>query len=327
MRPRRSFFQDPHFKPVAILAGCLVILTLADGGLGRVLSLATTYTALESFGTFGLVALGLGMTMMIREFDLSVVGMFSLAGCIAVLTGGLSPVLGVICAMTVGVLAGAAQGLLMVRLRLGSIGITLGGLLILAGVAYVLSENRSIPYENMGVALDMNRRFAGVFSIRSLLTVAIFIVAGLLIAATRIGRDIIAIGSNRRAAIIGGVNVDGLIIAIFAFSGATTALSGALLSYSLASAAPTGLTDVIVPAVAAAILGGVSLGGGTGRPMGIAVGVLALGMLRAGFNALGAPPFVNDISMGSILMLVAITDGAWSWRRLSQFRRWLSARN
>jgi ribose/xylose/arabinose/galactoside ABC-type transport system permease subunit len=85
------------------------------------------------------------------------------------------------------------------------------------------------------------------------------------------------------------------------------------------------LTDVIVPAVAAAILGGVSLGGATGRPLGIAVGVIALGMLRAGFNALGTPPFINDISMGIILLLVAVTDGAWSWRRLSQFRRWLAA--
>lgn len=212
----------------------------------------------------------------------------------------------------------------MVRLRLGSIGITLGGLLIFAGVAYVLTENRSIPYENIGVALEMNRRFASIFSIRSLLTLVIFILAGVVIAMTRIGRDIIAIGSNRRAAIIGGVNVDGLIIAVFAFSGATTALSGALLSYSLASAAPTGLTDVIVPAVAAAILGGVSLGGGTGRPLGIAVGALVLGMLRAGFNALGAPPFVNDISMGPILILVAITDGAWFLRRLSQLRRWVA---
>ena len=61
--------------------------------------------------------------------------------------------------------------------------------------------------------------------------------------------------------------------------------------------------------------------------MGIAVGVLVLAMLRAGFNALGTPPFVNDISMGIILLLVAITDGAWSWRRLSQFRRWLAARD
>ena len=324
MSRRPSFINDPHFKPLAIFCGCFLLLNLADAGHGRVFSPATAYTALESFGTFGLVALGLGMTMMIREFDLSVVGMFSLAGCVAVLTGGSSPVLGVICAMTVGLLAGVAQGLLMVRLRLGSIGITLGGLLIFAGVAYVLTENRSIPYENIGVALEMNRRFASIFSIRSLLTLVIFILAGVVIAMTRIGRDIIAIGSNRRAAIIGGVNVDGLIIAVFAFSGATTALSGALLSYSLASAAPTGLTDVIVPAVAAAILGGVSLGGGTGRPLGIAVGALVLGMLRAGFNALGAPPFVNDISMGPILILVAITDGAWFLRRLSQLRRWVA---
>src|SRR5262249_56271341 len=120
------------------------------------------------------------------------------------------------------------------------------------------------------------------------------------------GRASAGVGSDRRAAMTAGVGVDALIIGIFAFSGSCAALSGALLSYSLASASPSGLSDVIVPAAAAAILGGVSLAGGTGRPLGIAMGVLSLAVLRAGFNAIGPPPSVNAIALGAILLILAV---------------------
>ena len=86
---------------------------------------------------------------------------------------------------------------------------------------------------------------------------------------------------------------------------------------ALATAAASGLSDVIPPAAAAAILGGVSLAGGTGRPLGIALGVLTLGLLRAGLNALGAPPFINDIALGAILLAVGVLDGPEIARRLA----------
>ena len=185
-----------------------------------------------------------------------------------------------------------------------------------AGVAYVVTENRALPYENMQVALGLSAPIGGIFSIRSLVALAIFAAAALVIGLTRYGRDIIAIGSDRRGAMTAGVNVNVLVIGIFGFSGFCAALSGALLSYSLASASPAGLSDVIVPAAAAAILGGVSLAGGTGRPLGIAVGVLSLAVLRAGFNAVGAPPYVNGVAMGAILLIVAVLDGPYLARRL-----------
>jgi ribose/xylose/arabinose/galactoside ABC-type transport system permease subunit len=118
-----------------------------------------------------------------------------------------------------------------------------------------------------------------------------------------------------------GVNVHALIVGIFGFSGMMAALSGALLSFSLASASPSGLSDVIVPAAAAAILGGVSLAGGTGRPLGIAAGVLTLGVIHAGLNAIGVPPYVDEVTMGAILLLVAIADGPYLLRRLRQTAR------
>jgi ribose/xylose/arabinose/galactoside ABC-type transport system permease subunit len=261
-----------------------------------------------------------------REFDLSVVGVFSVAGCIAVLTGGNNPWLGLAIALAVGVACGLVQGCLIVWLRLGSIGVTLGGMLVTSGIAYVISENRTLPYDNMPVAMTLTQPIAAVFSIRSLLTLAAFIVAALAIGVTRIGRDIIAIGSARRAAMTAGVNVDGIIVGVFVFSAAAAALDGVLVAYSLASASPAGLSDVIVPAATAAILGGVSLSGGTGRPLGIAIGMLVLGVLHAGFNALGAPPYVNEIAMGAVLLAVAIADGPQLMRRVRMAGRLINRR-
>jgi ribose/xylose/arabinose/galactoside ABC-type transport system permease subunit len=321
-----ALLRGDHARPIVILVLVVVLFSGLDAGQGRFLAGATAFSAFETFGDTGLIALGLGLTMMMREFDLSVVGVFSLAGCIAVLTGGHNPWLGLAIALAVGVASGLVQGCLIVWLRLGSIGVTLGGMLVTSGIAYVISQSRTLPYDNMSVAMTLTQPIAVVFSIRSLLTLAAFIIAALVIGVTRIGRDIIAIGSERRAAMTAGVNVDGTIVGVFVFSAAAAAFDGVLVAYSLASASPAGLADVIVPAATAAILGGVSLSGGTGRPLGIAVGMLVLGVLHAGFNALGAPPYVNEIAMGAVLVAVAIADGPQLMRRVRMAGRLMNRR-
>ena len=313
--------SDPRLRPFGILFASAVLLVVLDFGQGRVLSTATAFSALQTFATLGLVALGLGLTMMIREFDLSVAGMVGMAGCVAVMTGGEEPLLGLLLALVIGLGAGAVQGLIMVWLRLGSVGVTLGGLLTFVGIAFVLTESRALSYPNLQVALALNERIGGLLSIRSLVALAMFGIMAVVIGYTRLGRDIIATGSHRQGALIAGVNVSALLIGTFAFSGTMAALSGVLLSYSLAAASPSGLSDVLVPGTAAAILGGVSLSGGTGRPLGIAAGVLTLSVLRAGLNALGVSSFVNDIATGGILLAVALLEGPDLARRLRSMRR------
>jgi ribose/xylose/arabinose/galactoside ABC-type transport system permease subunit len=314
--------NDPHLRPLLIFIACVLLLVAADRGRGDILTSATAFSMFESFSTGGLVALGLGLAIMVREFDLSVVGVYSLAGCIAVLAGQQNPWMGLALALAAGVGSGLAQGLLIVRLRLSSVGVTLGGLLVTAGLAYVLTENRSVAFDNIDVSLALTRRMFGVLSPRSLVVIGVYLIVAMLFATTRWGREIIAIGSDRRASRIAGVDVESRIVLIFVFSGFCAALSGVMLSFSLAAAAPSGLSDVIPPAAAAAILGGVSLAGGAGRPLGIAIGVLILGIVRAGLNALGSPPFVNDICLGAILIAVGLLDGPYVVRRFATLRRW-----
>lgn len=310
----------PSLRPFILLAVIVAVLGVIDGDRGRVLSVNTLYSVLQQFATIGPVALALGLSMMVREFDLSVGGMLSLAGCVAVMTGETSPLLGLLLALAVGATGGLAQGAIMTWLNLSSIGVTLGGLLTFGGLSYLLTANTTIAYERIDVAMLVNVPLLGIFSIRSLAALALFLAAALIMSYTRYGRDLLAIGSDRRAATIVGIKVNTLLIAAFAMSGTITALGGGLLSYGLAAASPVALADTLVPGAAAAILGGVSLAGGKGHPLGIAGGVLVLSMLRSGLTAIGVPPFVHWIVTAAVLFTVAILDSDELSRRLHALR-------
>jgi ribose transport system permease protein len=310
----------PKLRPFSILAAAIVVLGLIDRGTGYFFSLGTVFSVMQLFATLGLVALGLGLSMLVREFDLSVAGMVSLAGCIAVMTGVSHPGLGALLGVAAGVASGLIQGLIMTRLNLSSVGVTLGGLLTLQGLTYVLSGNQTVSYPNMAVALGLNAPLLHLFSVRSALALAVFVLAALVMTYTHIGRDVIATGSDRRASRIAGLDTDRVVIGVFTASGAASALAGVLLSYSLGAASPAGLSDVLAPAAAAAIVGGVSVVGGRGSPAGIAAGVLTLCVLRSGLGAIGVPPYVHDLVTGGILLFIAILDAPDLMRHLTAWR-------
>jgi ribose/xylose/arabinose/galactoside ABC-type transport system permease subunit len=208
----------------------------------------------------------------------------------------------------------------MTQLSLSSVGVTLGGLLTLQGMTYVLSGNQTVSYPNMAVALGLNAPLAHLFSIRSAIALAVFALAALVMAFTHLGRDVIATGSDRRASRTAGLNTDRVVIAVFTTSGALSALAGVLLSYSLGAASPAGLSDVLAPAAAAAIIGGVSVVGGRGNPAGIAAGVLTLCILRSGLSAIGVPPYVHDLVTGGILLCIAVLDAPELARHITAWR-------
>ena len=320
MRHAAQIFLAPRSRPYSIMIGAILVLALIDRGTGYFFSVGTIFSVMQLFATLGLVALGLGLSMLVREFDLSVAGIVGLAGCIAVMTGASNPWLGVIFGVGAGVVSGVLQGVIMTRLGLSSVGVTLGGLLTLQGMTYVLTDNKTISYPNLNVALELNAPIAHLLSVRSAAALAVFVLAAFVMTYTYIGRDIIATGSDRRASRLAGLNTDRIIIGVFAASGASAALAGVLLSYSLGAASPVALADVLAPAAASAIIGGVSVVGGRGSPMGIAAGVLTLCILRSGLSAIGVPPPVHDVVTGIILVVIAILDAPDLPRRITAWR-------
>jgi ribose/xylose/arabinose/galactoside ABC-type transport system permease subunit len=313
-----AFHRDR--RPYTLLVLVIIVVAVVDHGRGYFLSTATAFSVMQLFATYGLVSLGLGLSLLVREFDISTAGMVTLAGAVAVLTGVANPWVGIAAALAVGLAGGAIQGLIMTYLNLNSVAVTVGGLLTFEGATAVLTGNQSISYPRMSLALMLNAPVGGVLSVRSAIVVAIFVLAALVMAYTRVGRDILATGGDRRGSAVAGVNTKAIMVGVFAASGVLCALSGAMLSYGLAAASPSALSDVLAPAAAGAIIGGVSLVGGRGRPMGIAAGVLVLCVLRSGLNAAGASSYVQDIATGCILLAVAVADAPELSRRLTERR-------
>jgi ribose/xylose/arabinose/galactoside ABC-type transport system permease subunit len=315
-------FLTSIVRPVAILILTIAVFAFAAAEDGTtVLDTITAFSALQVFANYGLIALGVGLTMLIREFDISVGGMMSLAGVIAVMTGGASPWVGVACAIAAGLAGGLFQGWVMVRLRLSSVPVALGGLLTFSGLAYVITDNTTIVYARRDIAALVNAPISDILSIRSIVALGIFIAIAFVFLFTRIGRDMVAVGSDRRAARIAGVHTDRVLVGTFMLSGALAALSGALLSFSLATASPVALSDALIPAVAAAIIGGVSLAGGRGNPIGMLAGVLVLCVLWSGLNALNMEAPVRDVLTGGVLLLVGVLDAPYLARRIGAARR------
>ncbi|MDR3376551.1 MAG: ABC transporter permease [Ancalomicrobiaceae bacterium] len=298
-------FADDR-KPLVILAAVVLVLAIAlflrgIGSLDLIL-----FSILQYFATIGPVALGLGLTMIAREFDISVGSTMSLAGCVAVIVGQRDPNLGALAGIATGVAVGFLQGVLVTGLGLSSISVSLGALITLAGLSYVVTGNQTISLNHADITQAINAPIGSVFSVRSLFAIGCFAAAGVVVALTRVGAELTATGSDRVAAATAGVRVNRVVVVVFMLSGGLSAASGVFLSYGLSVASPSGLTDVLVPAISAAIVGGVALTGGRGSPVGIACGALTLCTLNAGLNALGVSPTMQQIILAGVLFTVAV---------------------
>jgi ribose/xylose/arabinose/galactoside ABC-type transport system permease subunit len=272
---------------------------------GRVDSF-TVYTILQAFSDFGLVALGLGLSMVIAEYDLSSAAVYALGGLLAVKTGESSPVLGAALALGVGIVLGVAQGGLMTALGISSVPVTLGGYLICAGLTSAIAHGKPVPYNNLNLGIDLNRQIASVFSPRSLIVLGLFVAAALVMRFTQVGRNVRAVGGDRRASRTAGVRVHRSVLGVMVASGAFCALGGALTSFSVASGASDVSVTPLIFGTIAAILGGVTLTGGRGTPLGIAAGALSLATLNQTLAIIGAADYVSSIITALLLLLVTI---------------------
>lgn len=304
-RLRRSAAHSP---PYVILG--LVVLAFVSVPFYSTESATTfnVFNSLQSVSSLGLLALAVGLSMIAGEFDLSTVGMYALGGMLAVKTGVDSPVLGVAVAMAAGVVVGLIQGGIVSRLGISSVPVTLGGYIALLGLTSVISSGESVAYENFEAGIWLEQQFLEVLSPRSLVMLAAFALVGALLHWTRLGRDMRAVGGDRRAARSAGVRTDRILVGTFVATASISALAGALLAYSIATANPDPGGSPLVFAVTAALLGGVTLAGGRGTAMGIAAGAISLSLLQEIFVIVATPDYVSNLVLGGLLVIVVAFD-------------------
>jgi ribose transport system permease protein len=287
---------------VAMLLVVFAIFAIIDP---RFATSGDIYAAMEGFAFAGAVALGIGVTIIAGEFDLSVGSVAGLCGVIAVSLSNLGLFASVAIAVAIALAFGLLQGAVIAWLRISSLVFTIGTLVAVRGLAFIVAHEKTVvlPFDKLTYS-DAIQNPIGIFSPFSLITIALFIIVGLLLAYSRYGREIFAFGGGRNEALTAGVSRFRPLILAFGLSAMLAGFAGAMLSIKSGSAPPSAYDTLLLPAVTAALIGGTSLSGGRGSVIGIAAGVLTLRFLLNELSLNGLPYFVESLSTGLLLLLV-----------------------
>lgn len=160
---------------------------------------------------------------------------------------------------------------------------------------------------NLAITTALRERFV-IFSPFSLTMIALVVAVGYVLRYTRIGREIYAIGGARKESRAAGISPSKPLILAFALSAGLAALAGSLSSLRSGSATPSGHETLLVAAVTAALIGGISLYGGRGSMSGIFVGVLTLQFLLSGLTLHGAAFWAASLATGAVLLVFLVLD-------------------
>ncbi len=303
MKPADSFALGARAAlAVAIYAGFVV----ASSGSVSAPGIAAL---LDGSALTGIVAVGVGLTMIAGELDLSVGSMAALAGVLVIKAVALGPLAALILVVAAAALFGALQGFAISLLNINSLIFTVGTLIGVRGLALIAANETTptLPIDMLSITDAVSARF-WIVSPLSLTMIAAFLLAGYFAARTIWGREIFAIGGARAESKAAGVPQRRPIVIAFSVSAACAALAGGLLSLRSGSASPLGFDAVLLEAVAACLIGGVALDGGKGSFAGIFLGLMMLRVVVSGIASLGAPFWAQNLATGTLLIVVILGE-------------------
>jgi len=305
MTPARATLARVDLSSLAVYAGFVLVflffsVMLWDNGFlsSRNLSNIVLQTAPAT-----VMAVGLVFVLASGEIDLSFGATTALTAILAAMTLREAPLLpGVIVALGAGAGVGLLNGLLVARARMPSFLVTLATMGIVAGAARQASDLQSIPVTNDAfIALFGSGRLLGVPSL-ILWTVAVVLAGHVALRHTRFGAHVLAVGDNPRAALVSGIRVARVRLAVLVLSGTCAGLAGLLYAGRVQSARYTlGETDLMT-VIAAVIVGGTALTGGRATILGALVGSLLMGMLSNGLILMGLSVNWQMIVKGLIVL-------------------------
>jgi ribose transport system permease protein len=288
----------------------LVVLVALVGALQPVfLQPATLLELAGDTAVLFILATGVTFVIMLGGIDLSLQSMASLASVVVALTLSSLGYGAFLLAVGLGALAGLLSGLAHTRLKIPSFIATLAMGGVLFSTALVSSGERSITLEQSerGYLQWITGAALGIPNV-VLIGLVVLVVAHVLQAHTRFGRYSAAIGAGEPAAYASGVKVNRQKVIAFVLSGGFAALAGVILAGRLASGSPTLAAEMLLPSIAAVVVGGTAITGGVGSIWRTLVGALIISVVRIGMTFLGVNIFAQNIIFGVLLILaVAVT--------------------
>jgi ribose transport system permease protein len=209
---------------------------------------------------------------------------------------------------------GLLNGFLVAKAKIPAFIVTLGTLGMSLGAAYLITggvDEREVPFKLVNAGIG---RIAGIPYL-VLISIAVAIVFGIILAQTRFGRYTYAVGSNEEAVRRAGVNVDRHLIKIYALAGALSGLAGFMNLARFGTTTIGGHATDNLNAIAAVVIGGTSLFGGIGSILGTVFGVFIPAVLQNGFVIVGVQAFWQQVAVGAVLIVAVYLDQVRRARR------------
>src|SRR4051812_14749761 len=309
MNALRKLFRTSWLGPLlALLALYALFTVLAPETFARQSNLQTM---LRQTAVVGIAAVGMTFTIVLGGIDLSVGSAVALVT--VVVAEGLRAGLGPFTAAGLGVVSGGVLGLcnggLVAGLKISPFIVTLGTMSVLRGVAKGLADEQKIDADPRGLDALMASH-AGSLALPPgvwLMLAATLFGVGLL-TFTKIGRQIVAVGSNTETARLCGISIPKTTLFVYALSGLLVGMAGVLEFSTLTVGDPTDSVGLELEVIAAVVIGGGSLSGGQGTAVGTLVGALLLTVIKAGCTHLGFPNWVQEIFTGFIIVVAMSID-------------------
>lgn len=291
--------------PVIALVALLAALTVADPDF---LTQRSLTAVVRTSAPLVVLATGATLVVLCGGIDLSIAALASLSSVFFAMwlpdLGGLTTIAVIAAAAAIG----AAQGIGHVVLRIPSFIMTLGGMSIFSAVALVISDAGPIRVVDREATTWLTMYVAGYVPMAFAVALIVVAVIALVLRVTPLGSYLTATGYSESAARLAGTPVDLVKVGAFTVSGACAGLAAVMLASRNFSGSPTMADNLLLPAVAAIVVGGTAITGGHGGVWRSLVGALVITLLRVGLPIVGVPSAYEQILYGAIIVVaVALT--------------------
>ncbi len=286
----------------------------------RFASLGNLRAVLIAAAPFALIALGQTIVILTGGIDLSVGSVIALGAMVSAWLALRLPAeqiwVAAAVAVLVGLTAGLINGLIIAYLDVPPFVATLGMLTAASGFAYVIGGGAPINGlpENFGIIA--NAKLFG-FQLPVYVMIVFFIIMGIVMRYSAFGLRVYAVGGNRTAAEVAGVNVRRTLVQVYTLSGLLAGISGVVLASRVISGPPNLGTGFELLAIAAVVIGGASLMGGRGTVWGTLLGLLIIQTLKNGLDIMVVPAYWQDVINGAVIVSAVAVD-VWANRRRSR---------
>ena len=313
----RKFFSQKMITLIVLLV--IVIVTFSVLSKGVYLKAANLRAILSLMAVTGLLTLGVGCLIVSGNIDLSTGANGTMCGMLLALflqTGVPWPI-AVLACLAVGMLVGVINAFLINSIGFQPFIATMAVASVAQGLTYVFCDGKPVPIKNEIIGYVGTGRIFDVIPVSIIILILGFIVYGLMLSKSKFGRSIYMVGGNRQAARLSGIHPVKMSYILFMNSGMLAALAGMLLAARLKSGTVGGIANAQFSGMTAAMLGGISFGGGTGSFAGVFVGLLIMNGFNNGMTVLGVLSFWQTFASGALLIFALIIDYLNGRRRMS----------